>query len=287
MELEDNKNSSLWINDICINAKDGTVKSEDSTEIIEPKVMSMLLVLCHSPKEVVSAESLFEQVWPNAIYSPNSVRRNIALLRQALRDNDKTLIKTHPKRGYSLEANIKFDVEQNDKTTVLTNTKKKPLPYFLTACTAVILCLLILGYSSYGERQASISLNGLQPITASSENEHFFSVSSSGDYIAMVQSDKQNKQYAIVIKDRVTNRSWTLVQSSERIKYLTWDDHNHALVYSLANYNGIVFNRILLDSQLAFEAEEKLFKRTDISWNSPFFIDDKQNLFYLANLNGL
>ena len=125
MELEDNKNSSLWINDICINAKDGTVKSEGSIEIIEPKVMSMLLVLCQSPKDVVSAESLFEQVWPNAIYSPNSVRRNIALLRQALKDDDKTLIKTHPKRGYSLEANIKFDVEQNDKKYELKKTGSK------------------------------------------------------------------------------------------------------------------------------------------------------------------
>jgi len=286
VELEDYKNSSIWINNICINAKDGTVKSEGSTEIIEPKVMSMLLVLCQSPKEVVSAESLFEQVWPNAIYSPNSVRRNIALLRQALKDNDKTLIKTHPKRGYSLEANIKFDVEQNDKTTVQKNTKKKPLLYFLAICIAGLLCILVLGYLSYGERQASISLNGLQPITTSSENEHFFSMSPSGEHIAIVQSDSQNQRYSILIKDLITNKSRLLLQSNKRIKYLEWDKHNHGIIYSFANNKGIVFNRILLDQQLAFKSEEKLFKRKDISWNSPFFIDDKQNLFYLANLNG-
>ena len=105
----------ISINEFRVDFGTGQISTDTKIEVIEPKVMDLLRVLCGAPKQVHSAESLFEKVWPKSIYSPNSVRRNIALLRQALSDEDKTLIKTHPKRGYSLEASINLLDSTNEK----------------------------------------------------------------------------------------------------------------------------------------------------------------------------
>jgi len=43
---------------------------------------------------------------------------------------------------------------------------------------------------------------------------------------------------------------------------------------------------MLLDTQAKVVSEETLFTRYDITWNSLFFVDKHQNLYYLANQNG-
>ena len=59
----------------------------------------------------------------------------------------------------------------------------------------------------------------------------------------------------------------------------------NSIVYSSKEQNSISFSRILLDAQRKPVSEQILFQRQDITWNSVFFIDDKQNLYYLANKN--
>ncbi|TMO55295.1 winged helix-turn-helix domain-containing protein [Pseudoalteromonas phenolica] len=285
----------ISINEFRVDFGTGQISTDTKIEVIEPKVMDLLRVLCGAPKQVHRAEVLFEKVWPRSIYSPNSVRRNIALLRQALSDEDKTLIKTHPKRGYSLEASIKLIDSANEETeqqgSSLEVQKSALLKIKPSNLALICLILCIVAVSSvvlFKPQKSKIQLLNLSPITSSNDKERYMQVSPDGRYMAYIQSGLSQRgpsQRRLLLKDLVTQKEWPLSQNAKAYTYLAWDVHLNSIVYSSKEQNNISFNRILLDAQRKPVSEQILFQRQDITWNSVFFIDDKQNLYYLANNN--
>ncbi|GMM84865.1 winged helix-turn-helix domain-containing protein [Pseudoalteromonas sp. MTN2-4] len=280
----------ISINEFRVDFGTGQISTDTKIEVIEPKVMDLLRVLCGAPKQVHSAEVLFEKVWPRSIYSPNSVRRNIALLRQALSDEDKTLIKTHPKRGYSLEASIKLIDSANEKTQQQDSSLEAEKPVLLQKkslhLALIFLIVCIVAVSSVGlfkPQKSNIQLLNLSPITSSNDKERYMQVSPNGRYMAYIQSGSSKRR--LLLKNLVTQKEWPLSQKAKAYTYLAWDVHLNSIVYSSKEQNSISFSRILLDAQRKPVSEQILFQRQDITWNSVFFIDDKQNLYYLANKN--
>ncbi|MCW9015804.1 MAG: winged helix-turn-helix domain-containing protein, partial [Kangiellaceae bacterium] len=74
------------------------------TKKLEPKVMELLCFLIQQPGEVVSPQTLINELWQGVTVSENSVRRLITQLRKALDDDVSVpkFIETIPKRGYKL-----------------------------------------------------------------------------------------------------------------------------------------------------------------------------------------
>lgn len=273
--------NQFYVNATLVDIETGEITTEGKTLVLEPKVMALLQVLVKAPRQVISAQSLFESVWPQAIYSPNSVRRNIALLRQALSDEDKSVIKTHPKRGYSLEAQVHFP-EQNTPALVEASTQKKS---FKAAMVLIPLVFIVALFSQFYGSNDSTALVNLRPLTASNEQERYMQVSPDGRFMAYIRTTKQPNNRRLFIKDLTTNTQSALTATEQAFTYLAWDNQTNALVYSVKNEKGISFARLHLDTQAQVVREELLFTRTDISWNSLFFIDKHQNLYYLANQN--
>ncbi|WP_448548592.1 winged helix-turn-helix domain-containing protein [Thalassotalea fusca] len=83
---------------------------EAAVSNMPPKSLEVLTVLVENAPNVVSVEELMDQVWKDTVVSPNSVQRCIAQLRKAMNDSSKLqkIIKTHAKKGYSIEAKISF-----------------------------------------------------------------------------------------------------------------------------------------------------------------------------------
>jgi DNA-binding winged helix-turn-helix (wHTH) protein/Tol biopolymer transport system component len=273
----------FYINDFLVDLETGEVSFDGEILVIEPKVMTLLKVLASSPNQVISAETLFEIVWPRAVYSPNSVRRNISLLRQALTDDGKQIIKTHPKRGYSLEADVRILEEIANKPIGEKSFKVMLKARYLMALALLFVFIFLL---SFLNQKSAISLSNLQPVTSSNEQERYMRVSPDGRFMAYIQNTNQAHRRKILIKDLVTDSHWALTEPSKAYTYLTWDTHKIALIYSTQDKEGISFGRMLLDKQAKVVSEETLFTRYDITWNSLFFVDKHQNLYYLANQNG-
>ena len=269
--------NQFHINDFRIDIETGEIEKDEKIQVIEPKVMALLKVLAQKPRQVLAAETLFETVWPQAIYSPNSVRRNIAILRQALSDEDKHIIKTHPKRGYSLEAQIRFP---DEKANV--SSKKVKQKMYLKLTTLLTLTLILF---SFYDSSRYTSLVNLKPITASNEQERYMQVSPDGRFMAYILNTTQPNKRKLLIKDLITGSHRELKTTLKAFTYLAWDTHTNALIYSFQDEEGISFSRLLLDEQAKVMNEERLFSRSDITWNSLFFIDEQQNLYYLANQN--
>jgi len=72
--------------------------------LVNPRSMAVLKLLAAQPGDVISANTLLEEVWPGNHFDPNSVYKAIRELREALGDTAQhpSVIQTLPRRGYRL-----------------------------------------------------------------------------------------------------------------------------------------------------------------------------------------
>lgn len=120
-----------WIGDFFINLPRNQITHDEHTQTLPPKVLAVLTYLAKHQGDVVSQEDLLNQVWKDTVVSPNSLQRCIAQLRKAFGDDGKAqgLIKTHAKKGYSLEAAIRWKDSRRGNITVNTNELNKSPPH--------------------------------------------------------------------------------------------------------------------------------------------------------------
>lgn len=81
----------------------------DETVVLEPRPMAVLVALCRQPGEVVPAEALLQDCWPDATtLGDNPVHKVVAGLRRALGDSAATprYLETIRKQGYRVVAPI-------------------------------------------------------------------------------------------------------------------------------------------------------------------------------------
>ncbi|MGD8784599.1 MAG: tetratricopeptide repeat protein [Thioalkalispiraceae bacterium] len=134
---------------------------------VEPKVMDVLIYFAERPGQVISREELEDNVWRGRVVSYDALTTTIVKLRKAfqIEDSDEPVIKTIPKRGYSLIAPIKIEPESTDQPATpivaepLTDTVQsvpvtgiekssavvqQPTSYRLVAAVSILLLLLAL-----------------------------------------------------------------------------------------------------------------------------------------------
>lgn len=174
--------------------------------------MDVLAYLAAHPKQVVSQELLFEQLWPNTVFSPGSVQRSIAQLRKALGDEAKTpvYIHTHTKRGYSLEVE-----------PLAIATQSSDWNWWL----AVSLLVLVVSLLIWINPKADLSFSGkLRPITSSSNYDFMPLYSADGSALAFIrQTDTLNQ---IVVKDLHSSDEKVILSGSDDYQSISWDPSN-------------------------------------------------------------
>ncbi|CAH9054060.1 Tol-Pal system protein TolB [Pseudoalteromonas holothuriae] len=113
---------------------------------VEPKVLKVLQVLAQNQQQVVTHQVLMKQVWQGSEVVPNALQRCIAILRKTLNDDAKapSIIATHPKMGYSLMAQVKWQDDDNEHArsnhhiASISNAKGLLLPFALLLILAVL-----------------------------------------------------------------------------------------------------------------------------------------------------
>jgi len=104
-----------WL--VCIS--EGTISCSGEKRRLEPKALSVLMVLAEAGGVLVSREELLDAVWYNQVVGDDVINSNIAALRKALGDDRKTdrFIQTVPKKGYKLVKDIQW-LEAEDEGSV-------------------------------------------------------------------------------------------------------------------------------------------------------------------------
>lgn len=101
----------IRIGDWQVDPQTCTLSRQNETRKISPRAMDVLVHLSKNAGAVVSAEDLLQNYWPSRAASDHAVHKVLAALRQALGDstNSPKYIKTYPKRGYAIIAEVEVD----------------------------------------------------------------------------------------------------------------------------------------------------------------------------------
>ncbi len=94
-----------------IDPPDGVVVGPGGREKLDPKIMSVLVLMAQHAGHVVSREELHDRLWPNAVVTEDALTRCFHELRRQLSlaggdERFRALIETLPKRGYRLNGTV-------------------------------------------------------------------------------------------------------------------------------------------------------------------------------------
>jgi DNA-binding winged helix-turn-helix (wHTH) protein len=221
---------------------------DEVIQTLPPKTIQVLTEFAKSQGQVVSHDQLMNIVWQNTVVSPNSIQRCITQLRKALADDSKQqrIIKTHAKKGYSLEVPVKIiqnlnqtldqlptdnldSIKQNfshpkkitrgekgGKSDLIPNIK----PVTLIIRLLSLLMLVIVIYSYFSPTPRDFNFNTLTPITSSDNLERNASYSPDGKFILFHRYDGLCDNN-IWTKELATGREYKLTET-----YGFYSDHS-------------------------------------------------------------
>jgi DNA-binding winged helix-turn-helix (wHTH) protein len=101
---------------------------------LEPRLMKLLCILTERQGEVVKRELILKEIWADYPGANEGLNQAISFLRKLLADEDKEIIKTQPKTGYSFNSIISWKSE---------NVPAKKRKYTRTIIIASALLLLL------------------------------------------------------------------------------------------------------------------------------------------------
>lgn len=112
-----------WIGGFFIDLSRNQITQNQQSQTIPPKALAVLTYLAENQGKVVSHDDLLTEVWQNTAVSPNTLQKSIAQLRKALGDDGNIYIKTHAKKGYSLECDVRWQNSGNSALASATNNQ--------------------------------------------------------------------------------------------------------------------------------------------------------------------
>ncbi|NQZ07137.1 MAG: PD40 domain-containing protein [Algicola sp.] len=282
--IDELSKNGFYIDDFCVDCQRGIISFEGEDHSIEPKVMAVLLHLAARVGHVVEPEPLFAKVWPKSIYSPGSIRRCITVLRKVFRDDAKTLVGTHPKRGYSLNAQIRL------AASVPSNNKRRAVGVSVAAFFA-LLCFIamnLLSSQTLWPSQTKVpNITRSLPITSTEQLEDFAAISPDGQYLAFVRSPAENhKAGHLWLKDLTDDKEYQLSQSPVYARNLSWHKDSKALLYVAVKEPGLDIIRVSLGKKVGQSSESVVLSRPALNWISRVVWGPNNKLYYIALDNG-
>ena len=278
------KTSLFKINDIQVDAQKGIISIEGASYTVEPKVMDVLIELASKPNELVEQEALFKQVWPSSVFSPNSIRRCIAVLRKIFSNSQNTQnsIVTHPKKGYSLNASIELvnsntqSVSQNQlekNTTLSRSIFRQPVTLSVIALFTLLFLITLYFLKQKGE---TLQIVEQRALTVSSSFEFNGKYSPSGKKVAFIRADKNNTNRSVWLIDLTTEKQTRLTAKNQYIRDFTWSPDGLSIAF--INKNNQLYTTKLNSLSLI----TSITQLTDYKPVSAISWGNNHTLYYLA-----
>jgi len=224
LSLDQLSQSIFCIDRYIVDPKKGTICVGGQQFTIEPKAMSVLLVLAASPGEVIDQETIFSQVWPTSIFSPGSIRRCIGILRKILGDSSNDLIITHPKKGYRLNA----------KVSVVSKASAPVKIRLAIAASILLLLAIVFSFGSPSQHTEQFDIVEMVPITATQSDDFNPQFSPTGDKIAFIRIGAA-QQRQLWISELASQQEYQLSHIAGHISQYSWSPDGRSIIFSAYN----------------------------------------------------
>ncbi|WP_440056751.1 winged helix-turn-helix domain-containing protein (plasmid) [Pseudoalteromonas sp. T1lg65] len=196
-----------WIGGFYIDLSRNLITQNSESQTLAPKALAVLTYLAQNQGKVVSQDELLDHVWKDTVVSPNTLQRSIAQLRKALGDDGKVqvYIKTHAKKGYSLECDVrwqqnqdaqnndaavdKLDCEQshtgkaNENPAIASGAQQNNNRLFAIVSTVLLLSIVIWYAITAANATPQLLISEIRALTATDKKENSGIYSPDGKYI--------------------------------------------------------------------------------------------------------
>lgn len=190
-----------------VDFQEHTISREGVVLSVQGKVLQVLTCLMAQQGQLVSIDTLMQEVWGQTVVSPNTLQRCIAQLRKAFGETSQTqnVIKTYPKRGYALIAPVVVEEARHSTQpadskpaarkapaavqTTKTGRSRRWLAGFLIFSAGLLIVALQLPDLPSSETSAPRMLQLQSQLTASAQHEDNASYSPDRRWIAFERFD--------------------------------------------------------------------------------------------------
>lgn len=173
MDKSDTLNTDLpfWMGDWYVNPGTGRMIREGAEVKLEPKAMTVLVLLAQHSGEVLSRQYLEEQAWPGMVVSYDALSSCIIKLRKALDDDSRQprYIETVSKKGYRLIAPVKTGDQPAHVAETLHHRYRQKLTMRWAPVLVGVAVLVMLFF--FRHQLESPSLPDTRPATAASSGQ--------------------------------------------------------------------------------------------------------------------
>lgn len=195
-----------------VNPETCTISGRDEVKKLSPRAMDVLVCLAESAPGVVSVECLLDRFWTAHSSSDHAVHKVLATLRRAFDDSPTApdYIKTFPKRGYAIIADVEFLTDQSGDSEEPESLQRfsapgrnieLSFPAAIVSAFAIFLVMLALVFDSgrqvsEDEQHKIVAINSPEFIALDDDSSGLYL--SSGFYSALVSNLSQLTGMSIV-----------------------------------------------------------------------------------------
>ncbi|WP_395373625.1 winged helix-turn-helix domain-containing protein [Marinicella sp. W31] len=242
---------------------------------LEPILADVLAYMCEKSGHIVTRDALLQQVWQGQIVTENAVNKVIAKLRKALGDDAKKslFIKTHPKKGYTLIANV-----SEYSSHIPADSESKPhgaMPLrLLFISITLIMILWVLWYRLVEDETDYYTATA---ITRGGGAEYEPSMSPDGKFL--IYSSFENSVYNLYLKELSTGQNTLISDGQGNAGGGRWSFDGQKAVYLYTNKNTCEF-RLLLIQEGQVQEESRIHNCPINSYGNVAFTHDGQHVIY-------
>jgi DNA-binding winged helix-turn-helix (wHTH) protein/Tol biopolymer transport system component len=229
-----------------LSEEDFTLSQRGHRVSVEPKALSVLMLLVSRGGHLVEKQELLSSVWPNTFVEENTLTRTIGILRRQLGDSsrDSRIIETVPTRGYRFIAPVEVliqpsplqllmaSAEEGTKTSPAPSVPVRPARLLLIALCAVAIVTagaIFLTHRANGKHGAQTEHHVIeQRVTSNSPEAPVDSAVISPDGKFLAYSDPTGLYLRVVASGEI--RRWDLPKDFIAKPNSWFPDGTHLLV---------------------------------------------------------
>ncbi|WP_444995237.1 winged helix-turn-helix domain-containing protein [Aliikangiella sp. IMCC44359] len=250
---------------------------------LEPQLMALLCFLVENKDKVVSRDELASAVWANVAIEDNTISKAITRLRKVLKDSARqpTFIKTIPKRGYLLVANVSLAIDSlTDQKNSEISKGRNFYPYIFYIISALVIIGVVVDYLTKTESSKDKAYDSM-PITSMTGQEYHASFSSNTKDLVFIAFHKDLPW--LFLKKQSDTLPKPMLELNDSQAVLQWSPVNNSILYAEQTNDlcqVILIEDVMaspLNRRLVFECKQE--KKLNPAWD----IDGKG--FYYINTN--
>jgi len=293
------------------------ITSNDLERELDPLLVKLLLHFIDKPQQIVSRQTLIENVWQQSFVDDNAINRAISELRKQLaHPTEKApLLKTHYRKGYSLtvipkniaqaseiekpanslpDPTVINTVNENVGNTIVSQPlKNKTIKKFWVYSILVAVCLCLLVWFGL----FFINTPSVEKINKITVNKVASTWNIGSEVHPEISSDKQFLAYTNVAPEGDFNRAFVKRLSDQReveitypgfqVSVLSWQLNQHAVLLQATNLKQQQCEMVLVDlSQFPIIGDAQRIKKCDLRYTGYAQLDENgESVYYTEYKN--